>query len=193
MVAFGAVVAALALAGVFSGGDDDEQATTPVGGTAAPPATSQPPDEETTTGGARPALTEIEVGGRPTAVAAASGAVWVADSFSRRAAVLDSEAPDARPTSLDLDGPATDVTVSGGAAWYSLPEQQAVERRELADPVAAGPLIRLDGFPAAIAAGDGAVYALAEKSIEVLGVDSGEVTDTVGVEGFGSGIAAGEG
>jgi streptogramin lyase len=185
-----AVVAVLALAGVFAGGDDEEAAETP-------PPVRAPKTNETKPAPApaesEPRLTTVRVGGRPTAVAADQGGVWVADSFERRATVLESEAPDARPITFSLEGPASDVTVSESGAYYALPEQQAVERRELADPESPGDAIELDGFPSVLAGIDGSVYALANKAVESIDVDTGEAADRFELTGFGSSLAAGEG
>jgi hypothetical protein len=185
-----AVVVVLALAGVFAGGDDEEAAETP-------PPVRAPQTDETKPAPApaesAPRLTTVRVGGRPTAVAAGQGGVWVADSFERRATVLESEAPDARPITFSLEGPASDVTVSESGAYYALPEQQAVERRELADPESPGDAIELDGFPSVLAGIDGSVYALANKAVESIDVDTGEAADRFELTGFGSSLAAGEG
>ncbi len=183
-----AVVAVLALAGVFAGGDDEEAAETP-------PPVRAPQTDKTKPAPAEPAprLTTVRVGGRPTAVAANQGGVWVADSFERRATVLESEASDARPITFSLEGPASDVTVNEGGAYYALPEQQAVERRELADPESPGDVIELDGFPSVLAGIDGSVYALANKAVESIDVDTGQAADRFELTGFGSSLAAGEG
>ena len=191
----GAVVAILALAGVFAGGndDDDDDDEPPE---AAAPSPQEPPVDGAAPeagGGRKPQVTTIRVGGRPTAVAAGQDGVWVADSFSRRATVLDSEARQAEPKRFSLAGPASDVTVGESGAWYALPEQQAVERRELGDPEAPGETIGVEGFPAAVAAADGTVYGLSERSVELIDPDSGEVADRFDVEGFASSLAVGDG
>ena len=187
----GAAVAILALAGVFAGGDDDDE----------PPAAARPSPQGPPVDGAsqaadvrrQPRVSTIQVGGRPTAVAAGEGGVWVADSFSRRATVLESEAPRAEPKRFSLAGPAADVTVGESGAWYALPEQQAVERRELGDPEAPGETIGVEGFPAAVAAADGTVYGLSERSVERIDPEGGEVADRYDVEGFASSLAVGDG
>jgi len=185
-----AVVAILALAGVFSGGDEDEatQAVRPV---QTPAAEETVPERQPAE--ARPRLTTVRVGGRPAAVAAGQGGVWVADSFERRATVLDSEAPDAEPTTFSLDGPATDVAVTEDGAYYALPEQQSVERRERADPAPPGEIVEVDGFPFGVAAVGGSVWALSESSVEVIDPESGDVTDELDLDGFASSLAFGEG
>ena len=185
-------MAILALAGVFAGGDDDDDDEPP----AAAPSPQEPPEGggEPAPGGRRPPrVATIRVGGRPTAVAAGQDRVWVADSFSRRATVLDSEARQADPKGFSLEGAASDVTVGESGAWYALPEQQAVERRELGDPEAAGETIGVESFPAAVAAADGAVYGLSERSVELIDPEGGEVADRIDVEGFASSLAVGEG
>jgi outer membrane protein assembly factor BamB len=188
----GAVVAILAVSGVFTGGDDDDDE---------PPAAAEPFPREPPEDGAAPAaggrrqprVATLPVGGRPTAVAAGQGGVWVADSFSRRATVLESEARQAEPKRFSLAGPASDVTVGESGAWYALPEQQAVEGRELGDPEAPGETIGVEGFPAAVAAADGTVYGLSERSVELIDPDSGEVADRFDIEGFASSLAVGDG
>ena len=187
----GAVVAILALAGVFTGGDDDDDEP-PAGA----PATREPPEDgaAAASGGRRqPRVATLRVGGRPTAVAAGQGEVWVADSFSRRATVLESEARQAEAKRFSLAGPASDVTVGESGAWYALPEQQAVEGREVGDPEAPGETIGVEGFPAAVAAADSTVYALSERSVELIGPEGGEVADRFDVEGFASSLAVGDG
>ena len=178
----------LALAGVFSGGDDDSREaarTTPV---EAPETGDEAPSAD---GAEQPRVSTIRVGGRPTAVSASPDGIWVADSFSARGTVLESAA--AKPTRFRLEGPASDVTVTESGVYYALPEQQAVERRELADPVAAGETIELDGFPSVLASADGSVFALSDRAVELIDVDSGEVADSFRLAGFGSGLAVGEG
>ena len=81
--------------------------------------------------------------------------MWVADSFSPRAAVLDSEKAGAKASSFKLDGAPADVAADGDGAWYALPERQGIERRHAADPEAAGELTDLEGFPAVVAAAEG--------------------------------------
>jgi hypothetical protein len=188
----GAVVAILALAGVFAGGDDEDDEPP---GAAAPSPQEAPEDGAAAERGGRrqPGVATIRVGGRPTAVAAGQDGVWVADSFSRRATVLESEARQAEPKGFSLAGPASDVTVGESGAWYALPEQQAVERRELGHPQSPGETIGLEGFPAAVAAADGSVYALSERSVELIDPDSREVADRFDVEGFASSLAVGDG
>src|SRR5918994_1057116 len=144
-----AVVAILALAGVFAGGndDDDDDDEPPE---AAAPSPQEPPVDGAAPeagGGRKPQVTTIRVGGRPTAVAAGQDGVWVADSFSRRATVLVSEARQAEPKRLSL----------------------------------------------AVAAADGTVYGLSERSVELIDPDSGDVADRFDVEGFASSLAVGDG
>jgi hypothetical protein len=185
----GVAVVVLAVAGVFSGGDDEPQP--------AQPAPIQGPQTEDEDAGARsgsqPKLETIRVGGRPTAVAAGPRGVWVADSFSPRASVLESESADAKPTGFNLDGPASDVTATESGAYYALPEQGAVERRQLADPTAPGESIELDGFPGVLAGVDGSVFALSDKEVALIDVDRAEAVERFELDGFASSLAAGEG
>jgi hypothetical protein len=183
-------VVVLAVAGVLSGGDDEEEPA-PAGGTIEAPATDQPPEDEAATGARKPKPTEVEVGGRPTAVAADETTVWVADSFSPRGALVESATE--APTRFDLNGPASDVIVPDTGAYYALPEQQIVERLNTDDPGKAGDVIELEGFPSVLAASDGGVYALTDKSVEMIDVDRGEVIERFELDGFGSGLAVGAG
>lgn len=175
----------LAVAGVFSGDDEDDGATTTT--TAPPPAAAEPPAASNAKQG--PEVTSVDVGGRPTAVSAGPAGVWVADSFSSRASMVRPRPASAKPRSFKLNGPASDVAVSGDDAWFALPEQQAVERRSAANPAGAEELVELDGFPAALAADANRVYALSEKAVESIDAERGEVVDRFEVGGFGSGVA----
>lgn len=189
VLAAATVLVALTLAGVFSGddGDDGVAGERP----AAPPAA--PPQPREGGGDAEPKLTTVRVGGRPTAVASSGGAVWVADSFQARATMLESEARSPETVGIDLEGPAAGVAASPESAWYALPEQQLVERRDRADPASGGERIELDGFPTVVAAGEGAVWALSERAVQRIDPESGEVGDPIGSGGFASSVAAGEG
>ena len=141
----------------------------------------------------KPRVATVDVGGRPTVVAAGGGAVWVADSFSPRATVLTSEAAGAKASSFRLDGAPADVAADEDGAWYALPEQQGVERREAKDPDAAGQVTSTGGFPAVVAAGDGAVFAVAESAVETFEAASGDSRGSVELDGFATSAAAGEG
>ena len=177
------------MAGAFANGDEDEGTTT----TATRPATradERPPRSDTK---GQPKVTMVEVGGRPTAVSAGPDSVWVADSFSRRATVLPSGPTDGKPVSFALEGPASDVAATGDGAWFALPEQQAIERRDADDPARGGEVVELDGFPSAIAADGEMVYALSERAVEAIEVDSDEVVDSFDVGGFASSLAADDG
>ncbi|HSJ17048.1 MAG TPA: hypothetical protein VK920_03035 [Solirubrobacterales bacterium] len=190
MALVAAIAAILALAGVLSNGDDEQPVpattTVPVGGPDAP-------EPVTGDGATRPRVTTVRVGGRPTAVLAGPGGVWVADSFSRRASVLDSESKDAKPTAFSLEGPASDVAATDDAAWFALPEQQALERRHAKGPEGSGELIEVAGFPSVLAGADEAVYALSDRAVEAIDADTAEVVDEFRLGGFGSGLAVGEG
>ena len=140
-----------------------------------------------------PRVTTVEVGGRPTVVAAGGGVVWVADSFAPRAAVLTSEAADANASSFRLDGAPADVATDGDGAWYALPEQQGVERREADEPAATGEVTSTDGFPAVVAATEGAVFAVSESSVETIDAATGDSRAAVELDGFATSAAAGEG
>jgi hypothetical protein len=184
------VIIVLALAGVFSS-DDVENVARPAPAAQPQGAGGPAPTPEREAGTSRPKLTTVRVGGRPTALAAGQGSVWVADSFERRGTVLESER--AKPTSFELAGPASDVIVTEAGAYYALPEQQLVERRELDDPGATGETIETDGFPSVLAGAAGSVFALADKSIELIDVDGAEVVDRFELDGFASSLAVGEG
>jgi len=177
--------AVLALAGVFSGGAEEEATERAV--PSAEDGGRQP------SGDSGPELSTVRIGGRPTAVAAGQGGVWVADSFSRRAAALESEAADAKPTTFRLGGPASDVTVDERGAWYALPEQHAVERRELSDPGAAGETVDLKGFPSVVSSGESAVWALSGRSVERIDPESLDAGEEIDVGDFASSLAVGEG
>jgi DNA-binding beta-propeller fold protein YncE len=179
----------LAVAGAFSNGDEDDGTTTTASGPA-PQAEEQPAPPA---GEQRPEVTTVDVGGRPTAVSAGRDGVWIADSFSRRATMLRSGSANAKPVSLALEGPASDVTATGDGAWFALPEQQAVERRDATDPAPTHEVVEVDGFPSAIAADGGAVYALSERAVEAIDADSGEAVDSFDVGGFASGLAVDDG
>ena len=179
------VVVVLAAAGAFSSEDGDEPTTTATTATEAPAGQQPSPAEPQ----ARPEVTTVDVGGRPTAVSAGRDGVWIADSFSRRATLLTSDA-DAKPVTFVLEGPASDVTATDDGAWFALPEQQAVERRDAGGPARAGEVVELDGFPSAVAAENGMVYALSERAVEAIDMESGDVVDSYDVGGFASGLAA---
>lgn len=186
LLALATLVAVLALAGVFSGDDDREpRLERPA---QAPPATRAP---ERSSDELPLELSTVRVGGRPTAVAAGDGAVWVADSFAARGTLLESESRRPDRVSFALDGPAADVTVDGDGAWFALPEQQIVERRDPEDPDAGGETIELDGFPSVVAAGEDAVWVLSDRFLQRIDPASG-AEEPVGVGGFASSVAAGE-
>jgi hypothetical protein len=179
------VVAVLAVAGAFSNDDEEDRTTTTTTGPA--PAVAERPAPSD--GEERPAVTTVEVGGRPTAVSAGPAGIWVADSFSSRATVVRPGSGNAKPRTFRLDGPASDVAVTEGDAWFALPEQQAIERRSAADPATGGDVVELDGFPSAVAADEARVYALSERAVESVDAESGDVVDRFDVGGFGSSVA----
>jgi hypothetical protein len=192
LVAVAGAVTVLALAGAFSGEDGDG------GGDERAPSAPSPEPSGDRAGGepegeAASGPTTLRIGGQPTALAAGGGVLWVADSFAPRGAVLESERAGAEPTPLDLGGAASDVAAGGDGAFFALPEQGVVERRALADPGAAGEAVRLRGFPSAVAAGEGTVWALSDRSVERIDPGTAEVTGETPVGGFGSSLAAGEG
>jgi len=181
------VVVVLAVAGAFSDDGDDapsDPTTTPV-----PAQESDMPDGEPAAT-AKPETTTVRVGGRPTAISTGIEGVWVADSFSSQARLVEGTREE--PIAFRLRGAATDVSTTETGAYFALPEQQAVERRELEDPQAAGEQIDLEGFPSVLAGADGVVYALSDRAVEAIDVDTGEVVDEFRLDGFGSGLAVGD-
>jgi streptogramin lyase len=178
---------ALELAGLFS--DDDL--------TRRPPASGATELESRAPEGGRedgPVRETIEIGGRPTAIAAGEGGVWIADAFSARASGLDPAAGGAPATSrFALAGPAADVAAGEGGVWYALPEQGAVERREPGAPDSGGEQIPVDGSPSRISAGEGSVWVVSASILTRVDPASGEVTDEIALGGFGSALAVGGG
>jgi hypothetical protein len=190
--AIAALLGALSMAGVFSGDEDETRRPTRSPGAA---------DQESGTGegdgrehAPKPGIETIEVGGRPTALAAGEGAVWVADTFSEQASRLEpGSSGDPSLTRFALEGAAADVAAGEGGVWYALPEQGAVEWRSPAAPGSDGEQIPVDGFPSGVVAGEGAVWALSEDILARIDPDSRQVTDEIALGGFGSGLAIGAG
>lgn len=180
-------MAALAVAGVFSG-DGDETTTAPTTTSLSQPVQGE---VEEPPAAAKPKKSTVRVGGRPTAISAGADGVWIADSFSPRAQLLPREHE--RTISFNLGGPATDVSVTETGAYFALPGQGSVERRPLEDAGTGSAVIEVDGFPSVLTADVGAVYALSDRAVEAIDVDRGEVADEFRLGGFGSGLAVGEG
>jgi streptogramin lyase len=187
-IAAGAVAVAiglLAVAGVF-GGDSSS-------GPAASTATVSPGRPRTTLAkppkpSPPPRVTKIRVGGRPGIVAAGAGAVWTADTFSRRAATIDPRSDRVRP--LQLPGFPSDVAAGEGAAWFAMPEQGTLLRQ----PPAGKPrTVKLGILPAAVAVGEGSIWALADREVERIDPRSGDpVGKPIRLPSNSGSIAAGE-
>ena len=183
--AFAAVIlvaAVLAIAGVFSGdgegggdaADDDFGLTVRTEQQAAPPG--------------RPSVKRIRVGGRPDAIAAGAGYVWITDSF---AGTLRRIRPGSeRPVDVEASGFPTDVSADADAAWLALPDRGAVQRVTVTGPEEP---VRAMGFPFQIAAGEEAVWAMAQRAVSRVDPGGGPVAAPIPLGGNGAAIAAGEG
>ncbi len=190
MAAGGAVVlviSVLAIAGVFSGdsgGDASPGADAGAGFGAAKTTASAPT-------AARPAVRRYQLGGRPDTISAGGGYVWVSDSF---AGVLNRINPASKkPIPVEPAGFPTDVSAAGkGSAWLALADAGAVQR-VTATEGAAEP-VKVGAFPFQVAAGEGALWAMSQDSVERVDLESGGVDDPpIALDGDGSSIAAGVG
>src|SRR5918995_937274 len=182
---------ALALAGVFSGEEEPAQPLRPETTEGDTSRGEGIGDEDAVE---RPDMKTIQVGGRPTAIAAGEGSVWIADSFSDEAsAIRPRHRGNPPPAHFALLGPAADVATGYGGVWFALPEQGTIERRDPSATASAGEQIPVDGFPSGIAAGGSSVWAVSESIVLRIDPASGEVSDEIELSGFGSGVAVGEG
>jgi DNA-binding beta-propeller fold protein YncE len=129
------------------------------------------------------------VGGRPDAIAAGGGYVWVADSLGGKVSRLNPASK--KPISVDSAGFPTDVAADDGGAWLALADRGAIQR--LTADTGAEPPIEVDGFPFQIASGEDAVWAMSQADVQRVDGESGEPGEAVPLEGDGAAIAAGEG
>ncbi len=174
------VVGVLAIAGVFSGdGEGDVPAASDFGEISTESAAAPP---------RQPAVRRIEVGGRPDAIAAGGGYIWVGDSFAGTVKRLNPASK--KPIPVEPAGFPTDVAGDGGGAWLALPDRGAVQRLS-ADEGAAEP-VKVKGFPFQIAAGEDAVWAMAQSELQRID-PSGEPGPLISLGGEGASVAAGEG
>ncbi len=186
--AIAVVLGVLALAGVFGDAGESTQPNVTTGAVSPgrPRTTAVEPQPRI----APPVkVARIKVGGRPEAIAAGAGAVWTADTFSRRAARIDPGSR--RPQSLRLPGFPGDVAAGGGAAWFALPEQGALAR---ATPDGRTTLVKVGLLPVAVAFGEGAVWVLADRQVQKVDPASGKPAGPpIRLPVNAGSIAAGEG
>jgi streptogramin lyase len=178
------IVAILAIAGVFSSDDEGDVPPTENFGEITTAATTTTPAPT-----AQPMVKRIPVGGRPDAISAGAGLVWVTDSFAGTLKKINPR--NDTPHGIPAAGFPTDVSAGEGAAWVALPDRGEVEWVGTTGPIH---LQEVRGFPFQIAASEGAVWAMAQKTVERLdpatGRPDGQPTQ---LHGAGSDIAAGEG
>ena len=167
------------------GGDDDESApagddfgeTTEQTATVAPEAPAEPK------------VKRIAVAGRPDAISAGAGFVFVTDSFAGSLQRIN-------PRSLRVRGEPVagfpiDVAAGEGAGWVAYPDTGTVQR---VGPRRPSEVIEVDGFPFEIAAGEGGVWAMSQKSVERIDPGTSEPDGSpIRLSGSGASIAAGEG
>jgi hypothetical protein len=174
------VVAALAIAGVFDGGNGGgEPVADDFGSIEAQEAAA--PEE--------PQVKRIRVGGRPDAIAAGAGYVWVVDSLAGTLKRIQPES--LRPVDVQAAGFPTDVSAGTRGAWLALPDRGAVQRVTVEGP---GPPVELSQFPFQIAVGEGAAWAMSQNSVQRVDESGGNLDGPpMKLGGSGSAIAAGEG
>ena len=177
------VVAALAIAGVFEK-NDPEPAADDFGSET----TTEAPQAAAPT---QPTVKKIPVGGSPDTISVGAGYVWVADSLAGTLQRIHPQSD--RPVDVEAAGFPTDVSADRNAAWLALPDRGAVQAVTVRGP---GNPVKVQGFPFQIAAGEGAAWAMSQKSVERVEASGSEGTvdgAPIALEGDGSAIAAGEG
>lgn len=176
------VVAVLAIAGVFSSDDESAPQGDDFGVTTTQTAEPAPAPAE-------PAVKKIPVKGRPDAISAGAGQVWITDSFGGSLQRINPR--DLRVHDVPEAGYPTDVAAGEGAAWVASPDAGTVERADLTPPP---DFIDVKGAPFEIAAGEGGVWAMSQNTVERIDPGSGEADGSPArLHGSGASIAAGEG
>jgi streptogramin lyase len=136
-----------------------------------------------------PEVRRIAVDGRPDAIAAGAGFVFVTDSFAGSLQRIN-------PRSLRVRGEPVagfpiDVAAGEGAGWVAYPDTGTVQRVDARRP---GEVIEVRGFPFEIAAGLGGVWAMSQKSLERIDPGSNQPDQaSIRLGGSGASVAAGEG
>lgn len=178
------IVAILAIAGVFSSEEDSSEPAGDEFGVTTPDTPSKPAEAAP-----EPIVKRIPVEGRPDAIAAGAGYVFVTDSFAGSLQRIN-------PRSLRVRGEPVagfpiDVAAGEGAGWVAYPDTGTVQRIDARRP---GEVISVAGFPFEIAAGEGGVWAMSQKSVERIDPGASEPDDSpIRLRGSGASIAAGEG
>jgi streptogramin lyase len=136
-----------------------------------------------------PEVERIAVEGRPDAIAAGAGYVFVTDSFAGSLQRINPRS--LRVRNEPVAGFPIDVAAGEGAGWVAYPDTGTVQRVDARRP---GEVIEVSGFPFEVAAGEGAVWAMSQKTVERIDPGTGESEGSpTRLGGSGASIAAGEG